>query len=690
MASGLVPQEEPFPWRGLNDAVSPVNLEPGFATEAHNVVLTEPGAVRPRFGWKRGDSFYTIDVTWSREVPVGYFRDPGQPGSTVLHTYAIRTVDTAGVGTWGTGRDIDGVNLRASGYITATNGVSAPVAMPSDATTYNLLPYGHPHWYLDKQFSVSVGRNFTRWMGFSATTSVTGRYAVVVWNGSGTALQTRTATINNGSTAGTTTVALTGDVTDMFMLVTDATGGEVAGHKYLYEVYSSGGLNFTLKQPYGLGDSATDVPNLAGKTVTFMPIGYLPNAPDAKCVAVWRDRIWAVGGTLNSPPATTSPLVQVNNVLCWSEPTDYNRWPAANYIQLDDNEGILAMAATNDALWLFSKSATQVITGTDESNFQRVTLYNDLGCLHPSGVYSTGDVVYVMDPRGVYRLSLGGRENLVRPDTTSGIPNAYRALWAGTSTFDDGFDNETVPWITVHRDNLFLTIERVLGPTDDTAWTDAKPYPLVYNMSTGAWSTWGTTNRREIPNLLYARRDIPTSDPDGNTVSDWRLWGAGRTGMFYLDHCWDDEPVGPTSARFTDERHADAGATASTNVAASFTTRDFMFADGQTTRVQTIQVEHGCQASVSSVLPWTVTLDYDQDIDSSSVAVGTITARVQNPASRSRYYTDTFTDVAFPTEGMVFRTRYAFAASTALSGKLYRQRFHVLRAPTKSGRVDNT
>jgi hypothetical protein len=115
-----------------------------------------------------------------------------------------------------------------------------------------------------------------------------------------------------------------------------------------------------------------------------------------------------------------------------------------------------------------------------------------------------------------------------------------------------------------------------------------------------------------------------------------------------------------------------------------------MFADGQTTRVQTIQVEHGCQASVSSVLPWTVTLDYDQDIDSSSVAVGTITARVQNPASRSRYYTDTFTDVAFPTEGMVFRTRYAFAASTALSGKLYRQRFHVLRAPTKSGRVDNT
>ena len=177
----------------------------------------------------------------------------------------------------------------------------------------------------------------------------------------------------------------------------------------------------------------------------------------------------------------------------------------------------------------------------------------------------------------------------------------------------------------------------------------------------------------------------------GTSSVDYRLWGANRYALLYLDHCWDNEPLGNSLTNpFLDELYSSAGAGTTSPVEAAFTTRDFMFADGQTARVQNIQVEHGCQASSSGVLPWTVTLDYDQDIDSAALSVGTVRARLNNPASRSKYYTDNFTDVAFPTEGMVFRTRYTFTGTSVNSAKLYRQRFHVLRAATKPGRVDNT
>jgi hypothetical protein len=688
MPAGLALQEEPFPWRGLNDAVSPVNLEPGYTPEAHDLVLDEPGALRPRFGWKRGQAFTAIDLSFAREVPVGYMRDSFSSGYGALHTYVHQDTDTPASGTF-TSRYFDNADLYARGYATGLTGTTAPSAMPTDTHTTNLLPIGHPHWYLDRQFALSVGNNFVRFMGFSATATVTGRHAISLWGGNGNTVQTRTLTMNNGSASGTLSSTLTGSAPRMYMIVTDITAGEVAGHKYVYEVYSVGGTTLTLTQPYGLGDAAADVPNIAGKSVTFYPIGYIPNAPDADAMAVWRDRLWCVGGTLNSPPATTSPLIQAENILCWSNPADYNRWPAANYIQLDDNEAVRAMAATSEALFLFSANRTQVVTGTDESNFQLVTLYEDLGCVHSGACYSDGNAVYVMAADGVFRLTLGARDELTRPDTTTGVANTFRQFFANSSSYDSGFQSDAVPWVFVDRGTLFLTMDRVLGPTADATYSaDTRPLPLSYNLRTGAWSTWGrTTTRYNTPTMFYTRTDTPS----GSTSRDRRLWAAGRTGLFYMEHCWDAEYLGASLTNpFVDEFYNSSGGSTSANVEAAFTTRDFMFADGRTTRLQSVHVEHACQASVSSVLPWTVTLDTDQDIDSSTLSIGTVHARVNNPGARAKYYTDNFTDVSFPTEGMVFRIRFAFTGTNVTSGKLYRQRFNVLRAPTKDGRVDNS
>ena len=680
--ANLVPQEEPFPWRGLNDAVSPVNMEPGYTPSAHDVVLDEPGAIRPRYGWRR---YYplTSAPTFGRMIPVGYLRNNLTQSQQQLFTHLIQLTDN-NLYTAPYGDGPDGTDLTARAYVLPGG------ALQADGSTYRrMLPYGHPTWYLDNDYSVSVGR-FSRFTSNSNTATVTDS-AVVTWSGNDAAVQTRTLTINNGSRTGTLSSAITGSTTGLFMVVTDVTAGDASGHRYLYEVDPNltSGTTLYLTENYGLGDTTSDVPNITTKTVTFYPIGYIPNAPAATAVASWKERLWAVGRSYNHPPTKTGDAY-VEPVLAWSEVADPNRWPAANYIQLDASFKVTAMAATRDALYVFTPNQTLVVSGTDESNFQLDVAFDSIGCIHKGGCFVHMDTVYVMSGDGVYRIGSDGVQNLTKQSQTAGVNATYRQLLTGTGTLGGSFTYDSLPWLMVHRDHLYLTMDQHLGPTYDPTYLTIRPLPMAMNLSTGSWTTWGkTATRSRNPSLIYRDRvDITAADP---TPED-KLFGAGRTGYFYMDPCWDVEPIvsAMSGQPFSDECYSSATTSVDVPVESTFTTRDFMFADGQTTRVQSIQVEHGCQAPTSNVLPWTVTLDYDQDIDAAALTVGSVRARLNASVSRSKYYTDNFTDVAFPTEGMVFRTKYTFAATAVYSAKLYRQRFHVLRSPTKSGRVDNT
>lgn len=676
MADQLTWVEEPLPFRGKNDALSPVNLEPGYAQDAHDVVLDEAGAIRPRYGWKRTMDFKSLYTNYSREIPVGFMRMPAS--NQVLYTHLSYPSNSAFGQYYSGGYDIDNTILKAYGYAATAPLGGSTFALTDGSETRKLLPFGRPIRFLEQDIATSVGQP-SRFYKTSSVLTPSMRTLSLYAGGTG-AVQTRDVTINNGSRTGTLSSALTGSVNGLYMVV-GATGGETAGYKYVYRVDpATSGVNLSLLDNYGLGEAGALIPNIAAQSATFYPVGYIPNAPDAYCVASWRERVFAVASTIQVPPAPVSGG-EVRNVLMWSQVSDYNRWPAANYIQMDAVGRVSACAATNDALFLFEENRTWVVTGSDESNFQLRLLFDDIGCIHQNAVCTYQDQVFVCGLRGIYRIGPdGGVQNLVKPDASSGIEGTYRALVVADGT-DRGVGsfpiNVGLPWLHVTDEKLWLSMDRLLGTTAEAAGMPSRPLSLMCDLQTGAWTTWGKlTGRYDNPSLIHN--------------SGQYLIGMSRDGGYDMSSCWDNEITHDAlgASPYLDELYTSGGTTTS-SVDARFTTRDMMFADGKTTRVQTIAIEHGCTCASGTVNPWTVTLDMDQDIDTTSMAVGSVKSRVVT-WSRSKYYHDHFTNAVFPTEGMVFRMAYTFAGANVTGAKLYRSRLQVLRTPTKSGRVDNS
>lgn len=692
--------EEPLPARGVSD-ITPSKMPAGFGVDVHDIVLDEESVVRPRAGWEAEGSIASVATAVGWEVPIGYLLDNAQAANGSSFTpqtllgYIENNTSWTGVNP---SAGPDGSGTKSWGYVFDTTSAINATKVTDGTATRDMLPLGKPIVIEGRWYGVTMGGFSRQSRDLSGWTT----NGINMWAGATGSVATNTITINNGSTAGTLGTSIgSGAYNNMYAVVSDG----LAGHRYAYRITASAGTTVTLEDKYGMGDNTTDVPNASAKTVTVYPIGYMPSAPRAACIAAWRGRVW-VGGMLDDAIIPGSSNGQFPSALSWSSASNVQYWPRDNYLVLDSGEDIIALQPLGDIMLILTENSTWLLTGYDEDSFQVTQLSTTVGCLGRASTCVHKGVIFWLARDGVYYLNGQTPTKLSEPPAPSGHYRNFSSYAAELTDFG------TFPWLESHYDNLLLSCDRVV-PTASRSGFSSSSYPrprnYIVHVPSNSWSSWGRTDTAEYghnPGLFFNAYYIPSGVLGGLAGANVKmLVGACRFGVYNIERCWEHQyQVGDLATPFYQDELFTGSGTNTTNsaVPATFTTRDFIVADGQTVRLQDVQVEHSCQDTTSSTACWTVTLDTDQDIISTALTVGSVMSRVSQLAvlpdigltgtyAADKYYTERFTDVSFPTEGMVWRFKFTFTpASTTISGKINALRLKFTGKPTFLGRVDNT
>lgn len=693
--------EEPLPSRGFSD-ITPSRMPPGYGVDAHDIVLDEEQVVRPRAGWEAEGSIASVAGVVGWEVPVGYTYDNSQDFIDVF-TQAVLTYAEYNTGWSGVNPAVgfNGTDSKAFGYVHDFNSAISATKVTDGTDTRNMLPLGKPVSIEGEWYAVSSGL-FSRQTRDLAGGTTSG---IVMWAGATLAKTTNTITINNGSNTGTLGTGVSaGAYNNAYVVVSDG----LAGHRYAYRVLSSSGTDIIIEGLYGLGDSITDVPNASADTLTVYPMGYMPSAPPATAITAWRGRLWAAGA-LDDAIIPGSSNGTFNSALSWSDSSNVQYWPRDNYLVLDSGGDIIAIQALGDIMLLWTRDQTWMLTGYDEDSFQVSLISGTVGCLGRAAVTVHQGVIFWMARDGVYYLNGTTPTRLNNPPAPRGRYRNFSFYAAELEDFG------TFPWLESHNDYLLMSVERVVPAASRSGFTSPsypRPRNYIVHVPSNSWSSWGRTDSAEYghnPGLFFKGKNIPSGVLASVAGADvTHTLGACRFGVYNIENCWEHpyQVAGLSTPLYMDELFTGSGTTTTNSaVPATFTTRDFIVADGQTVRLQDVHVEHSCQDTSVGAACWTVTLDTDQDIVTTTLAVGNVLSRFsvfQNPPQPDvtqpgsnyhpeKYYTDRFTDLSFPTEGMVWRFKFVFTPTTTTgSGKINALRLKFTGKPTFLGRVDNT
>ena len=240
------------------------------------------------------------------------------------------------------------------------------------------------------------------------------------------------------------------------------------------------------------------------------------------------------------------------NGLAISKPYQGDAVPPANYLRVGRNDTtIQALVPLRDALFIFTDDGIYWARGSSPADFQIDAFDTTFRLLARETAVACGDAIYAWGYEGIAKITNGGVEYVDLP-----IRNYVRSavsLFAAPKPL-------TLPEFQDRAFSVAYRIERrvvFFFPTSTGGGTYACAQALVYDISTGAWSTY-----------RYDTGDGETGAKNCGAVrvSDEILhvgeWSSGAdTVMFYERSAW-------TAADYADDLDADG---ASQNVTSTLT-----------------------------------------------------------------------------------------------------------------------
>ncbi|MCW0193391.1 MAG: hypothetical protein OJJ55_19090 [Rhodococcus sp.] len=661
MASALRRIELPIPARGLDTNSAPSQVSTEHARELHNAVVNTPTELRVRRGWRNGAAWYSVVSGTKNNIwPYSAYTYDAR----YLPTSVINLIESSG-GYAGGQLNMESGGTLAGAYSGTDRsvfvnwssvGANGTVALAST----DLLRRAGPSVMYD---GISYG-----------SADVDGRTYLHMWAGTNnTAHTTGGVTLSNGNYSGTFSSAPAASKVGSLLKVTGGATGPLTGYTYSYRIVShtAGAAAFVLSQPYGLGESTTNVPNAVGASTTIEVRPGILVAQRCGALASFRERLW-VG-------RHTGTFADEFNRVNWSSPGQFQKFPAASYTYVgDDYEVIMGMATINEVLLIFTHRHTYRVTGYDEDSFSIAPLFTDVGCADPNSIaYYRGEVIF-MSEKGL--LATDGHNPRPRDLTSDRAGRGVSRAILDALDLDarvGGNPNTSIHTAIVGNGLVVAVQSRTISTvTPRAAW--------YLNMDTGAWSTWGN-----VSSSGYRQ-------PWVFTASRGRTFAIAPWQAVDITDCFDQIDAALVNTEKNDTDYTTADAATTTNVLASIQYGDIRLGGGDTVRVRGMQIEHNCHyyaAASSPVVAWAVTMDVDADIDTTSSTVGDVSARYvgnTGAAKLEKYFTDRFTDISFPTEGSVFRVRMEKNAVTPIhSAKVFKVSLLVDGQATMLGRVDN-
>lgn len=703
MASQYTPLDATFP-RTLVTDVSPSQLQAHESPDLRNVITSEPGHVRVRKGFRRAVEYFA-EMTEPRDSVLTGVQQVGQRVSLSYNVFTGSEVLDEWLPLYYFSRAITGVSTA--------EGASRSVVL--DAGSPNGDTWAVDGEFVDPALGSFVGRktsvigktiNYGSFSYGVTTREIARRHrqyahdaqsnqtntALVRWNGGDPSVDAYSAiaTVTNGSVS----VTLNADPTSggslvgtLMRLGAGITAAEAprAGYWYTYLVIAHSGTSVTLQKPYGLGEPATNVPNLTAEPVDFVVESEVANAPlGVQAVEVYKDRIFTGRGHIL--PAVGGFHGYYGNLIAWSEPGEPEKWPAQNFIIVDDqvDHPITGLASVAGVLLIFTRFKTYVLSGSDESSFVVDKFSDNIGCIFSGSICNFEDRVVWAHENGICSFDGETLEELTQPEQSRGIRSTYRQRMNKDDLEHTKF-YQRWPRITAHNDNLFVALADSRRDENDTSF--------VYNARDKSWIEFG----RRLSEGNFSS-DLTAEDMmlKGWVTQNGVVYGLMDWQMVNVDGCFGydfTEAAAPRFITISDEYYDDTGSQQIDVPTAVIQFPDLRLGDGDTVRVKEVQVEHASHfnevTEQADERAWTLSLGTDPTFTTATTY--DVNARWIEHAdypstlyvSPDLFYADRFPD-SFSLEGLMYRLRLEVDKDNPLivSHKLFKVR--LLLEPTKT------
>lgn len=171
--------------------------------------------------------------------------------------------------------------------------------------------------------------------------------------------------------------------------------------------------------------------------------------------------------------------------LYWSKNGEYEHVPLGNYRDVAEADGAnygAGIIATSNTLWIFLQRGLYRLTGYGARSGWRIDPVDpELQLLAPRAICMLNEIVYAWTHRGVVRISDGGIQPIGSPYINNKLEAVQREVYGSFATFT------TIKAFMVanpKNDEIILAVPSYDAPT--TVCTTL----YVYNVRTGAWTTW--------------------------------------------------------------------------------------------------------------------------------------------------------------------------------------------------------
>lgn len=277
-------------------------------------------------------------------------------------------------------------------------------------------------------------------------------------------------------------------ITNQYLLASNIPiSAETVSARRLYRTTTGGAVYFPWVDVEGnvitsVQDSLSD----AGLQLVAAPTN-LGNVPDLTLICEWRGRLWGVDrqniDILRRTGGGTS--------YAW-DPTLEFQIPQVG----GDKRGITSLLRRRDELGVARQNAFHMITGNSDSDFTRVVVAEQIGCISQESVQIIDDVAYFLgSPYGVYTWNDSG----IRP-----ISHAKVRGWFGTDTY---FNRARFQYAKSAYDpirHLYQLHLAAAGSSSEDRW-------IHYDIESGQW--YGPHKTGEFApsaaGLLTASDDTP-------------------------------------------------------------------------------------------------------------------------------------------------------------------------------------
>lgn len=649
MASSTKPFYLTPPHGGINTESSPTLIDDNEAVDLVNMLVHEPGQMRPRNGY---DGSFSVSswATASTRRPVGYIAAPDPRGGSYGEFASwVAAVSYATSPVLGVYYGNDGFAQSGSYNSRIVYGDSSGLTSTTAAFPSGVYPF-------DTTFVVGPGAVLYGANYFATPGNVH------AWGGSAEADASRTVSITAGSKVGGFSVAPANSLAGQFIIDNAVTVNGVA-YTLAYQIaaHTGGATNFVLVHPYGLGIPDWTTNLAAARTVSS--VAELADCPVTPSIAtfVHQERVF---------------VSALQGDVYWSAPTTPFLWPSNNYIATGGG-AVLAGYSTGRELLMFKANEMWMLQGDSEANYSLRKLYTEVGCLGAHALTTWRNNVIVCNYEGVWLIDANlGVTDLTSPTEGQGIREDWRS-WLGSSWASASTHLFSAK---VLEDYLLITKMTNADPSDNM-W--------VCYLPTQSWVKFGnsshTFNLR--PELLI---------PNSSSVAVKKVQGAfgNIRSIASLDNMVRDESLGTTQDVVI------GSSTLTYNIPATVEFKHHRVAGGDTFRVSHTWIEHcmnyvNATSQSGSQSGFKLYYSEDPDLDAGSEAlIGSIAPRLETSATYAynKFYTDEINADAGSSGfyGSVIRVKFTSDILNHTffpkSRKWFRIRLDV--TPGRSGRID--